>query len=88
MEEYNSKIETLKHIKQVALYISRVQDALLKDDPIKSGINDITLVDMLKILLDGNDLPSFSKLFNDINKNSHIYKLGTKYYDQSELLTL
>ena len=89
MEKYDSSIETLKHIKQVAIYIGLIQkeleNSLRNNLPIKSGINDATLVDLLRILLDGNDLPSYSKLFNDINNNSKIYKLGNVYNDKEEL---
>ena len=89
MEEYDSRVETLKHIKRVAYYIDIVQKQLetsLTDNlQIKTGINDATLIDLLLVLLHGDDIPSYSNLFTDINGNSKIYKLGNRYHDLDDL---
>ena len=91
MVEYNSKIETLKHIKTVANYLKKYEDALeenIKNEKsIKSSIDSITLIDMLHLLYKGEDIPGYNKLFNDIKSNSKNYKLGVFYTDENELLT-
>jgi len=90
MEEYNSKLETLKHIKTVALYLREFENALennIKEgNKVKSSVDYFTLVDMLQLYYEGEDAPSYNKLFNDINNNSKKYKLGSFYNDKSDLL--
>ena len=92
MEKYDSSIETLKHIKRVAYYINIIQkelnNSMINGYDTKTGINDATLVDLLVLLLNGENLPSYSKLFNDINNNSRNYKLGNKYTDKDKLLCM
>ena len=89
MEKYDSSIETLKHIKQVALYIDKIQkdleESIDQNTEIHDGLNYITLVDIIRILLNGDNIPSFSKLFTDINSNSRNYKYGFKYTNHDEL---
>lgn len=89
MEKYDSSIETLKHIKQVALYIEKIQKdidyELSTEQEIHDGINNTTLVDLLRILLNGDNIPSYSKLFTDINNNSRKYRLGNTCLTHNEL---
>ena len=92
MENYDSRIETLKHIKQVALYTDmlrkELQQQIISDKDIHDNIDQATLVDMIRILLNGFNLPNYNQLFKDINDNSRVYKLGYKYYDYDELYHL
>ena len=89
MEKYDSSIETLKHIKQVALYIDKVQQdfatSLDLNYQIHDNINYVTLVDLYLLLIKGENIPSYSKLFTDINNNSRKYKYGNSNYNHDEL---
>lgn len=92
METYDSSIETLKHIKQIAIYINYLQNQLYEYEKINKSINsnvdDATLIDLMRLLLSGYDIPDYDNLFHDINNNSKEYKLGYKYNDKVELLNV
>jgi hypothetical protein len=92
MENYDSSIETLKHIKQVALYTDllrkELQQQIINNTIINDDINKATLLDLIRLLLDGYDIPFYNELFKDINNNSKVYKLGYKYTDFDELYHL
>jgi hypothetical protein len=87
---YDSSMDTLKHIERVGYYEKIYKDALnhkiITDEDINCNIDDMTLLAILTLLIQGEDIPPYCNLFTDINENSKIYKLGTYHKDKLELL--
>ena len=72
---YDCSKDTLEHIIKVGNYLDIIIDEIrnYKKVELNDNINDITVVDLLYLLLYGEELPFSNKLLNSIYNNSYAY---------------
>lgn len=85
---YDSSKDTMEHIIKVGNNIDIIIEALKKYKKVDliDNVNKMTLVDLLYLLIYGEDLPINNKVIKAIYNNSSDYKYGVKIYEQELLL--
>ena len=79
---YDCSKDTLEHIIKVGNYLDIIIDEIrnYKKVELNDNINDITVVDLLYLLLYGEELPFDNELINNIYNNS----IGYLYLDEED----
>ena len=79
---YDCSKDTLEHIIKVGKYLDIIIDEIrnYKKVELNDNINDITVVDLLYLLLYGEELPFDNELINNIYNNS----IGYLYLDEED----
>ena len=85
---YDSSKDTLEHIIKVGSYIDILIDELRNYKKIEliDDINKITVIDLLLLLLNGEELPFSNKLLNSIYDNSIEYLYQEDEFMNQEML--
>ena len=86
MNKYDSSKSTMEHIIKVGEYLDIIIDEVKKYKKIKliDNIDDMTVVDILYLLLHGEEFPHNNKLLNSIYANSKNYLYDNKNFSVAQ----